>query len=196
MLKRPSDPAGELARVKLDLARWKRSSAVRDAFRRGWRGGYALGRKDERDGVTIRERKPGFAGHPQVGIYGIDVDEGLAPLLSVLWRLGLETQYSCQGHPEEFVPHHPNSWAASAQIFFTDAEKGLKFIRKSMELLEPHARFHEGGFQMQVADGIDTHVPRGDVRFAPTLIAPLIDAWTEFERQLAERDRADGPVEA
>lgn len=38
--------------------------------------------------------------HSQVCINGIDVDEGIAPLLKVLWEKGYRTQYSCQGNPD------------------------------------------------------------------------------------------------
>ncbi|WP_156401750.1 hypothetical protein [Agromyces sp. Soil535] len=189
-LKRSANPERELARVKLDIARWKRSRAARDAFQRGWRGGYGLGRSDERDRIPDRQPHVGFDGHPQVELYGIEVDEGLAPLLDVLWRLGLDTQYSCQGHPDHYLPNHPSSWEAATQIFFTDVDQALKFVKKSMELLGPHAAYHEGGFRISVASGIDSPVLRGDVRFSPTLIEPLLSSWTTFEAELAARASA------
>lgn len=42
--------------------------------------------------------------HPQVQILyegnPCEVDEGIASLLSVLWSRGMETEFSCAGHPE------------------------------------------------------------------------------------------------
>lgn len=140
-------------------------------------------------GVPATAPHKGFAGHPQVTVFDIEIDEAYADLLPTLWKLGLDTQYSCQGHPAHFVPNHEGFWDAGAQILFTDAEQGLKFIRKSVELLGNDA-YHEGGYKMHVCQGIDSPVPRGDVRFSPELIEPLTVAWVAFEAELTQKEAA------
>lgn len=179
-LPRARDAQRELASVKLSIAKWKRSDMARDSFRRGWKGGYSLGRRDERLGVPETPAPRGLPNHPQVLVDGVEVDERLAPLLHAMWTLGLDTQFSCQGDPDRYVPNHPGSWDASAQIFFADIDQAIKFVKKSKEFLDHLAIFPEGGFRVDVADGIGSPTLRGDLRFSPGLIDPLTAAWESF----------------
>lgn len=179
-LPRARDAQRELASVKLSIAKWKRSDLARDSFRRGWKGGYSLGRRDERLGVPETPAPRGLPNHPQVLVDGVEVDERLAPLLHTMWTLGLDTQFSCQGDPDRYVPNHPGSWDASAQIFFADVDEAIKFVKKSKDLLGHLTIFTEGGFRVDVADGVGSPTLRGDLRFSPELIAPLTSAWESF----------------
>lgn len=171
---------GQVAVINLSIAKWKLTRAARDQYRKGHKSGYVAGFSDSANGIASRETNTFPEPHPQVAVDGIEVDAGLRDLRVALWALGLETQFSCQGHPDRYVPNQADTWDNSAQILFTDAEQALKFVEKSIELLEDDT-FQEGGFRTEVCHGIDSPVLRGDVRFSPTLLSRLSELWTEFE---------------
>jgi len=174
---------GEIAKINVEFARWRMSDASRRRFRSGYEDGYASGHSDGIKGHSKRHKAKFPPPHPQVDVYGIEVDDGLSDLLVALWKLGLDTQYSCQGQPNRYSPNHPGSWDASAQILFTDADQALKFVKKAIELLGDDG-YHEGGFRVNVCHGIDSATLRGDVRFCPELIPQLTEVWTAFETEL------------
>ena len=186
---------GQVARINVQIAQVRLSGLSKRSYRRGYSKGYEAGHRDANRGVNAKEQPRGLAGHPQVDAHGIEVDERLAPLLITLWKLGLETQYSCQGQPEYFVPNHPGGYGSAAQIFFADIEHALKFVSKSTELLG-HDAYQDGGFRIGTSGGIDgTLLPlRGDVRFSPELIDELTNLWGRFESDLAERSTTDVPT--
>jgi len=183
--------SAEDARLRLSIARWRFSRLARDSYRRGHVRGYSAGHRDGSQGVVSRHHRPFPAPHEQSEVFGIEVDSGLKDLLVALWQLGLDTQYSCEGHSEHYVPGLTGSWEESAQIFFTDADGALKFVKKSMELLGDDG-YHEGGYRMHVCNGIDSPIVRAEVRFSPALIHRLTDAWTAFEREISTRENKTG----
>jgi len=175
---------GEIAKVNVEMARWRLSNQGRLVSRRSYGRGYSAGHSDAQRGRPARFATESSPHHAQTEVYGVEVDEGMSDLLVALWELGLETQFSCQGHPDRYLPNHAESWNSSAQIFFSDADQALKFIKKSIELLESDG-YHEGGFRMAVTHGIDSAVLRGDVRFSPEPLQELTAVWTSFETTLA-----------
>src|SRR6478752_4823332 len=89
--------------MNLETAKLRLSNVGRQYYRDGFTAGYKAGRVHGdlgRPDIPAR----GMAGHPQVEVEGIEVDELMAPLLLALWRLGLDTQFSCQGDPDRYSP--------------------------------------------------------------------------------------------
>ena len=71
--------------------------------------------------------------HKQAYVSGIDVDEGIAELLKVLWAHNFHTQSSCQGGPTS----HGSRLNAQggAFIVFNDFDQASRFHYKTNELL-------------------------------------------------------------
>lgn len=105
MIREWLDEEVALAKMRADFLRTRMSTFARDQFRKGFRAGYKAGRHDERSGARDVTEPYRSEPHPQVEVDGIEVDEGMRDLLVALWDLGLDTQYSCQGHPDKFGPH-------------------------------------------------------------------------------------------
>lgn len=187
----------QITRTSLSIAMWKQSHAGRDQFRKGYYRGYSAGHNDGATGrINYLKMRQGLAGHRQVEIYGVEVDEGIAPLLEVLWRLGLETQFSCQGDPDYFVPNHPHAWGSAAQIIFETVPEAEKFVRKSIEILDSDG-YHEGGWIIKIMSGIwGSEELRAEVIFSPTLLPELVRAWSRFESELAAKGAADEDTES
>jgi hypothetical protein len=83
--------------------------------------------------------------HRQVKASRAVVDEGLAPLLELVWAAGIDTQFSCQGTP-----------SGNASIVFPDVDSALRFMsitmershwynRLTMKLMEPIESVTYGG---------------------------------------------------
>ena len=168
-------------------------------FAEAWALGYRRGRSDEQqhkpDATATHVFTPP---HHEVEISGIMVDEGIRDLLLALWKLGLQTQFSCQGHPDRFNPYSENMGEYAAQILFANMEHGFKFVKKSLELLNinPEADdylerslFHTGGFDIRISDGMwPDPTFRADVRFSPLIIPELTRLWTEFEKTVPKAE--------
>jgi hypothetical protein len=75
--------------------------------------------------------------HKQVYVSGIDVDEGIAELLKVLWAHDCHTQSSCQGGPASRGFRHGNRLNAQggAFIVFNHFDQAGRFHYKTIELL-------------------------------------------------------------
>jgi hypothetical protein len=75
--------------------------------------------------------------HKQVYVSGIDVDEGIAELLKVLWTHTFHTQSSCQGGPRSNGSRHGNRLHAQggAFIVFNHFDQASQFQYKTIELL-------------------------------------------------------------
>lgn len=172
----------ELARVNVELAKLRLSDVPRDQYRKGWEDGYLSGREHERDHLPNAVDRPrGMADHPQVEVDGIEVDEGMRDLLVVLWKLGLETQFSCQGEPDSFTPNQPYSGNCAAHIVFADIADAYKFLTRTLELLDTPLH-HEGGLSLHTMTRMypDTR-ERASVDFSPALLPRITQAWVEFE---------------
>ncbi|MGO4431759.1 hypothetical protein AB4Y88_00230 [Paenarthrobacter sp. RAF9] len=163
----------------MQLAKLQLDGYGRRRFRAGFDSGYRIGRDHGVRGLT-NSSKRGLAGHPQTEIDGIEVDHLMAPLLRALWDLGLETQYSCQGNPEDYTAHEPLLNFNRSQIVFADYDQACKFVRKTMELLDSGA-FVEGGIDITTMDPLDGCTFRAGVWFPPQLLETITRLWVEFE---------------
>jgi len=174
--------AEEVALVKLraDFLRDRLSRLSREQFRRGWRAGYEIGRKHERDGIRDVTERYRSDPHPQVDVEGIEVDEGMADLLLALWKLGLDTQFSCQGHLDKFVPYSSFGHDYAAQIVFSDIDQAVKFLKKSAELMG-YQGLNEGNFVLHSMTPFEDGVPRAAVTFPPAILEDLTERWVAFE---------------
>ncbi|MGW1740490.1 hypothetical protein ACWCPQ_16960 [Nocardia sp. NPDC001965] len=177
-----SDQA-ELARINVQLAKRRLSNVSRDQYRKGWEEGYLIGREHERDHLPNAVDRPrGMPDHPQVEVDGIEVDEGMRDLLVALWKLELDTQFSCQGEPDSFTPNQPYSGNKAAHIVFGDISHAYKFLTKTLELLEmpPH---YEGGLGLHTMTRLWPETSdRASVEFSPELLPQITQAWIEFEK--------------
>ncbi|MGC5225112.1 hypothetical protein ACPW96_21295 [Micromonospora sp. DT81.3] len=169
-----------LAKMRVDFLRMRMSTFARDQFRKGFRAGYKAGRRDERAGARDVTEPYRSEPHPQVEVDGIEVDEGMRVLLVALWNLGLDTQYSCQGHPDKFGPHQGYSRTYASQIVFGNVEHAFKFLKKSAELLGS-THHGEDGFVLHTMSPLEDGTPRAEVTFSPVLLPELTHLWTEFE---------------
>ncbi|MDQ0733527.1 hypothetical protein [Arthrobacter sp. B1I2] len=109
----------------------------------------------------------------------------MAPLLRALWDLGLETQFSCQGDADNYLPHEPLLHYSRAQIVFADFDHACKFVRKTMELLDS-AAYSEGGIDISTMDRLDEQTHRAAVWFPPQMLDQITQIWVEFERTVPE----------
>jgi len=169
-----------IAKMRADFLRNRMSRLSREQFRKGWRTGYAIGRKHERDGVRDVIERYRHDPHPQVDVEGIEVDEGMADLLLAVWRLGLDTQYSCQGHLDKFIPYSPLGHDYASQIVFAHIDHAVKFLKKSAELMG-YDRLNEGGLVLHTMSPLEDDVPRAEVTFPPAILEDLAERWVAFE---------------
>lgn len=171
----------ELTRVRLELARLRRSQYARDLFAQGYRTGYQKGRVAEREGAFNIIGPDPDPPHTQVQVYGIEVDDGMRDLLVALWHLGLDTQFSCQGHPEKYSPHQSYSHDYAAQIVFGNIDDAVRFMKTTAELLG-HKNYSEGGVVLKTMAPIDSETPRADVTFSPVLLGEVTEGWIALEK--------------
>jgi hypothetical protein len=112
----------------------------------------------------------------------VHVDAGIHVLLQAIWAAGLETQFSCEGWPED--SHGAHLYGTHGYILFHTADQAIEFFRASHErsaardVLCPHLVFetHIGMdiFQVRSAD----LPPRGVIRFRHTDLKELEELWT------------------
>jgi len=80
--------------------------------------------------------------HTQVEVAGIEVDEGIAELLEMLWDHGIKTQFSCQGGLRETAMIMFPS-VGDATLFMEGTLRPLNFYgcfsaRLTMQLAQPN----------------------------------------------------------
>lgn len=123
--------------------------------------------------------------HVQVNVQGINVDEGLADLLKMLWDAGIWTQYSCQGGP------------SPAMILFPTVTDGLRFVQETLAVTGTYGCY-TGQLSMHIAGPIPG-VP-GPMRFCvewPAAFTPVwISAWNGTPMSLDEVLDICGRLEA
>ena len=170
----------ELVRLRARIVRNRLSTYARDRFRDGYERGYGAGRRDQRRGLPDALQQYRSDPHPQVEKFGVEVDEGIARLLIALWKLGLDTQVSCQGHVDKFVPHRGYGFEYASQIVFGNVDHAVKFLKKTAELLG-YDNYTEGGVVLTTMAPLDEPTPRAEVRFSPTLLEKITTAWEAFE---------------
>lgn len=168
----------EIAKLRIQYARRRMSRASRDHYKRGVIEGYSEGRRDELNGGPYRYEKYRHSSHPQVEVYGIEVDREMADLLVALWKLGLDTQFSCQGDPDQFIWHHGGDHAS--QIVFGDLQHAAKFLTKCTLLL-PGYHYEDGGFWLNPMFPTDGETWRAQVTFPPAILPKVTKAWVDFE---------------
>lgn len=159
-------------RLRIDFTRERLSSAHRDAYRRGFHDA-----KERFSGLPRQHPDP----HRQVDLHGVAVDEGMATLLDALWKLDLDTQYSCQGHPERYIAHEPATHDWDAHIVFGDTDQATKFLNKTIDLLG-YVPFREGSMSLQPMPPVKDEVTRASVGWPPALLEEITSAWVAFER--------------
>lgn len=169
-----------LTKMRMDFMRIQTSNFAQDQFCKGFRAGYRTGRQNERAGAQDITETYRHDPHPQIEIDGIEVDEGMRDLLIALWELGLNTQYSCQGHPDKFGPHQSYNRDCASQIVFGDVEHAFKFLKKSAELFG-YAHHGENGFVLHTTTPLENGTPRDEVTFSLRLLPELTQLWVDFE---------------
>jgi len=170
----------ELVKLRADFVRDRISRSAREQFRRGWRAGYEVGRTHEREGVRYATERYRSDPHSQVEVEGIEVDEGMADILLALWKLGLDTQYSCQGHADKFAPYDTFGHSYASQIVFARIDHAVKFLKKSTELMG-YEGLNEGGFVLHSMSPFEDGVARAEVTFPPAILETLTEQWVAFE---------------
>ena len=171
----------EVARTRAHFLRLRVSDFARDQFRKGYIAGYQAGREDEGAGLPDASEHGRAPEHPQVDAHGVQVDEGMRDLLVALWKLGLDTEYSCQGEPDKFTPNRWFSRDYASQIVFADLYQAYKFLEKTLELVGDVPVWDEGGISLHTMLPVDDASPRAEVTFSPKLLLKVTRLWVEFE---------------
>jgi hypothetical protein len=179
MLRKLTNELALTVSFNLQMAKLQLDGFGRRRFRAGFSAGYDAGRDHGSRGLK-KPKQNGLADHPQTEIDGVEVDVLMAPLLRALWDLGLETQFSCQGDPEHYLPHEPLLHYTRAQIVFAEFDQACKFTRKTMELLDS-AAFSEGGIDITTMDRMDGDAYRAAVWFPPQMLELITELWVAFE---------------
>lgn len=167
---------------KLDMAKLRLSNFGRQYYRDGFAAGYKAGRAHadlNRPDIPSR----GTVGHPQVEVDGIEVDELMGPLLLALWRLGMDTQFSCQGDPDRYFAHDHLFAQNRAQIVFSDFDEACMFAKETMELLDS-SLFTEGGIEVASMLEMDGTSFRAAVTFPPQMLGRITDVWVDYEKSV------------
>lgn len=114
--------------------------------------------------------------HPQVtSSIGAAVDAGIAPLLEALWECGLETEWSCQGYPEQYqiLPLH----FATAYVVFPHRTHALRFQMYTADWL-----FSRGWTQEAMNVKLNPMTEqRASVTFPPLLMGEITTLWQEYQ---------------
>ena len=103
--------------------------------------------------------------HPQIEIDGTEVDTGLAVLLTLVWKHGLNTRESCEGDAE-----HP------AYIVFPELKDAGEFLLQSAHLTHYLMGDNLAMTIQHPAQDITTP-PEGKVTWLPELTHVLQRAW-------------------
>jgi hypothetical protein len=72
------------------------------------------------------------ANHRQVQASRATVDEGMAELLEAVWAAGIDTQFSCQGGPDE------EDWPHPGYIVFPTIGDAVRFLQATADRMEHH----------------------------------------------------------
>jgi hypothetical protein len=189
MIRKIAEEIAGTVSYNLQMARLRLSNSGRQNYQDGFTAGYRAGRAQADLG---RPKIPsrGTAGHPQVEVEGIEVDELMAPLLLALWRLGMDTQFSCQGDPDRFFAHDHLFAQNRAQIVFSDFDEACTVAKETMELLDS-SLFMEGGIQVASMLELDDTSFRAAVTFPPQMLARITEVWVNYEESV----RLSRPVE-
>jgi hypothetical protein len=168
--------------LKLEVAKLRLSNFGRQYYQDGFDAGYKTGRAHAELG---RPDIPpsAMAGHPQVEVEGVEVDELMAPLLLAMWRLGLDTQFSCQGNPDRYFAHDQLFAQNRSQIVFPDFDQACKFAKKTMEMLDS-SLFTEGGIEVASMLEMDETSFRAAVTFPPQMLGRVTEVWVDYEKSV------------
>lgn len=152
----------------------RRSEFSKERFRAGYRAALA--------DVGLLEEHLDL--HPQVLLDGVEVDVEMASLLEVLWRLGLETQFSCQGDPERYIRHQATSSVHDAHIVFADLGVAIRFMRRTIDLLG-YVPFKDGWMELTPMQAYGGEGPvRGRVGWPPVLHDEIRRLWIDHSRRV------------
>lgn len=167
-LRRIRDSHLKLIVERLRLVRDQRVQVGHQRFADGFRAAL--------ESVGRRPLTP-WEGHAQIKLRDIEVDEQIASLLSVLWNLGFETRFSCQGHLEHYVGHLVGTHDAHAYIAFVDLEQGAKFMTETIDLLG-YVPWAEGPMACVPMVPTEDGVIHSAVRFPPGLLEDITRVWS------------------
>jgi hypothetical protein len=108
--------------------------------------------------------------HRQVTASRASVDEGLVDLLEAIWLAGIDTQFSCQGGPDE------NDWPHTGYILFPTINNAVRFLETTAGRTD-----HEDYGHLALGV-VPTRSPGGPVRakvqWPHELTLILTAAWT------------------
>lgn len=124
--------------------------------------------------------------HRQICVRGVEVDAGMSDLLTALWDLGFETQFSCEGKPGDSTVAFDHRSPDRSYVLFSKLEDAFAFVQGSIHLLG-HCGFYEGGMNLKPLDPIGrTGTARGSVSFSPNLLGELSDRWRSMAEQATQ----------
>lgn len=130
-----------------------------------------------------------MAEHPQVSIqvapdYTLDVDDGIADLITEIWRVGLTTTLSCQDNRTKEAP------SGCIWIEFTSAAEAEAFLDivsgpYSDDPDSLYNRIRHGGCPPH-CDGVDCYQEHGPWRYSVGVDDQNIDGWEEKDDWVEE----------
>lgn len=139
--------------------------------------------------------------HKYVLLDGIQIDEGMAPLIGALWSYGIDTQFCCE-HWNEFRLHE----RPKANIVFPTTQDALAFIDPTCTYLwdrVPYDNYEEGqrwadsDFSMSPMRRWGKPTLRWSVQWSIDFTGRVTDFWVErVEREgLTRKIESDTLVE-
>jgi hypothetical protein len=111
----------------------------------------------------------------------VPVDEKIAELIEVLWRIGFETQFSCEGDIELFDETGTlENLTDASHIVFPEVSQAVKFMEYSYRFLI-HSRQDLPWANLMNLELMlptkDIHNIRAIVRFNPAALESLTEYW-------------------
>lgn len=139
--------------------------------------------------------------HKQVWVGDVEVDEGIAELLKVIWLKGYHTLLSCQGgHTRD--EDHDHSFIGKSFIVFSNYNYAHLFHARTVKLLvdsvpgywgftDPHERIDSGAgvlydtrLQLTAMDPYNTRTLRGSVQWDHRATKLITKVWAKDHAQL------------
>lgn len=117
--------------------------------------------------------------HGFVMMNGIEIDEKIAPLIGMLWSLGLETQYSCESLSDscECCGKISNG---RTQILFWKLSHAAFFSEMTRARLNDTDDVFQSMLCMEPMPGDKS---RWSVRFDPSFIDPITEIWNKIIKE-------------
>lgn len=111
----------------------------------------------------------------------VPVDSRIAPLIEALWKIGIETQFSCEGNLELFDESGTlENMTDASHIVFPKMETAIIFMERSYQFLihsRPDLQWSNLVNLEPMLPTKDIHNVRAIVRFNPAAMASLTAYW-------------------